>query len=164
MSLQELFAALTSKGLYLATAESLTGGLVGAAITDEPGASKVYLGGVTAYTSQIKSQFLGVSQALLENQGAVDAEVAAQMAEGVRQKFSTKAGISTEKVIGLATTGVAGPDVQDGKAVGTVFLAIAGIPGVGAVVYEHSFAGDRKSIRNQSVAALLQHLREQIMD
>lgn len=162
--MQELFAALVTKGLYLATAESVTGGLVGAAITDEPGASKVYLGGVTAYTSQIKSQFLGVSPTLIENQGAVDAEVAAQMAEGVRQKFSTKAGIPSDKVIGLATTGVAGPEMQDGKTVGTVYLAIAGIPGSGAVVYEHSFTGDRKSIRNQSAAALLQHLREQILD
>jgi nicotinamide-nucleotide amidase len=115
MSAERLIAALLRRDLKLAVAESLTGGLLAGAITEVSGASKVFLGSITAYQSVLKQQLLGVSGQLLENQGAVDPEVVAQMATGVRRKLSKCCGLDETKVIGIATTGVAGPDEQDGE-------------------------------------------------
>ena len=101
----------------MATAESLTGGLVCAALTDVPGASAVVRGAVVAYATELKAQVLGVDPDLLATGGAVQAEVARQMATGVCRVLGAD--------VGVATTGVAGPDPQDGHPVGTVFVAVA---------------------------------------
>ncbi len=114
----EVVRLLTVSGATLAVAESLTGGLVAAEITSVPGASKAFRGSVTAYATELKHQLLGVDATLLSERGAVDAQVAAQMAAGVRKALGADWGI--------ATTGVAGPEPQDGQPVGTVFVAVDG--------------------------------------
>ncbi|GAA3143879.1 CinA family protein [Streptomyces rectiviolaceus] len=114
----EVLRLLEARGETLAVAESLTGGLVAAEVTAVPGASRVFRGSVTAYATDLKHQVLGVDGTLLAERGAVDAEVALQMAAGVRKVMGADWGI--------ATTGVAGPDPQDGQAVGTVFVAVDG--------------------------------------
>ncbi|MEU4154750.1 CinA family protein [Streptomyces sp. NPDC026659] len=149
----ELVRLLTASGETLAVAESLTGGLVAAEITAVPGASRVFRGSVTAYATELKHRLLGVDAALLERRGAVDPQVAAQMAAGVRQALGADWGI--------ATTGVAGPDPQDGNPVGTVFVAIAGPagkrldPAPGGKVEALRLNGSRAEIRRESVRSVL---------
>jgi nicotinamide-nucleotide amidase len=109
---------LVRRGETLATAESLTGGLVGAVITAVPGASAAYRGGVISYATDLKHELLGVPAALLASRGAVDPDVATAMAVGVRVRLGA--------TWGLSLTGVAGPEPQDGKPVGTVYVAISG--------------------------------------
>jgi nicotinamide-nucleotide amidase len=144
---------LTVKGETLAVAESLTGGLVAAEITSVPGASKVFRGSVTAYATELKRELLGVDAALLAARGAVDPQVAGQMAAGVRKALGADWGI--------ATTGVAGPDPQDGQPVGTVFVAVDGPfapdPGSasGGKVEALRLNGDRAEIRRESVRSVL---------
>lgn len=106
---------LAMQGRSVATAESLTGGQLGSTITAIPGASKIYRGGVIAYASDLKTDLLGVSQSLLAEGGAVQAQVALEMATGAAQRLDAE--------FGLAVTGVAGPDSQDGHLPGTVFVA-----------------------------------------
>jgi nicotinamide-nucleotide amidase len=141
----EVVAALVRASGTIATAESLTGGLVCAALTDVPGASAVVRGSVVAYATELKAQVLGVDAELLATGGAVQTEVARQMAAGVCRVLGSD--------VGVATTGVAGPDPQDGRAVGTVFVAVAA--GGAVVVRELALAGDRASIRQQTVAQAL---------
>ncbi|MEU1179429.1 CinA family protein [Streptomyces sp. NPDC005820] len=144
---------LTVNGGTLAVAESLTGGLVAAEITSVPGASKVFRGSVTAYATELKQELLGVDAALLAARGAVDPQVAAQMAAGVRKALGADWGI--------ATTGVAGPDPQDGQPVGTVFVAVDGPSGPrtgsasGGKVEALRLNGDRAEIRRESVRSVL---------
>lgn len=114
----EALRLLQARGETLAVAESLTGGLVAAELTAVPGASRSFRGSVTAYATELKHDVLGVDGTLLAERGAVDAGVALQMAAGVRKVMGADWGI--------ATTGVAGPDPQDGQAVGTVFVAVDG--------------------------------------
>src|SRR5664280_1577701 len=114
----DLVARLTAAGETVAVAESLTGGLVAAALTDVPGASVVVRGGVLAYATDVKAGVLGVDKVLLARVGAVDGDVAEQMASGVRSLMGA--------TYGLATTGVAGADRVEGKPVGTVYVAIHG--------------------------------------
>ena len=106
---------LAMQGRSVATAESLTGDQLGSTITAIPGASKIYRGGVIAYASDLKTDLLGVSQSLLAEGGAVQAQVALEMATGAAQRLDAE--------FGLAVTGVAGPDSQDGHLPGTVFVA-----------------------------------------
>ena len=113
-------------GRTLATAESLTGGQLGATITSIPGASKVYRGGVVAYATDLKLSLLNVADALLESGGPVQADVALQMAIGVAENLNSD--------FGLAVTGVAGPDSQDGHLPGTVFVACIERDSAGSVV------------------------------
>ncbi|MGW2832152.1 CinA family protein [Streptomyces sp. NPDC001286] len=144
---------LTVRGQTLAVAESLTGGLVAAEVTGVPGASKVFRGSVTAYATELKHELLGVDAGLLAEHGAVDPQVAAQMAAGVRKALGADWGV--------ATTGVAGPDPQDGKPVGTVFVAVDGPfgPGSGSAsggkVEALRLNGDRAEIRRESVRSVL---------
>ncbi|MER5444887.1 CinA family protein [Streptomyces sp. NPDC002766] len=144
---------LTVKGQTLAVAESLTGGLVAAEVTDVPGASKVFRGSVTAYATELKHELLGVDAGLLAEHGAVDPQVAAQMAAGVRKALGADWGVST--------TGVAGPEPQDGRPVGTVFVAVDGPfgPGSGSAsggkVEALRLNGDRAEIRRESVRSVL---------
>lgn len=150
-------AALVRAGVTVATAESLTGGLLGAALTTISGSSATYRGGVVAYATDAKASLLGVSANLLAERGAVDAEVAVAMAAGCRDAFGA--------TYGVATTGVAGPTEQDGKPVGTVFVAIVGPDddarqgGGGRVVRELLLRGSRERIRQASVTAALDMLR-----
>lgn len=144
---------LTVKGWTLAVAESLTGGLVAAEITAAPGASQAFKGSVTAYATELKHELLGVDATLLDQRGAVDPQVAAQMAAGVRKALGADWGV--------ATTGVAGPEPQDGKPVGTVFVAVDG-PSAGASdaagggkVTALRLNGDRAEIRMESVRSVL---------
>lgn len=144
---------LTVRGETLAVAESLTGGLVAADITGVPGASKAFRGSVTAYATELKHELLGVDADLLVARGAVDPQVAAQMAAGVRKALGADWGI--------ATTGVAGPEPQDGRPVGTVFVAVDGPfgPGSGSAsggkVEALRLNGDRAEIRRESVRSVL---------
>jgi nicotinamide-nucleotide amidase len=115
---QRVVDALEAAGQSLAVAESLTGGLLTARVVDVPGASRVLRGAVVAYASDLKRELLGVDGALLERVGAVDAAVATQMAGGVRARLSADWGV--------ATTGVAGPQAQDGAPPGRVFVAVCG--------------------------------------
>ena len=160
MADQALTAQLQTAGYWLATAESLTGGLLGARLTESPGASESYLGGVVAYQNNAKQELLGVSGSPMAQQGAVDAEVAAQMANGVRARFAKINQLPAEKVIGVSTNGVAGPDQAEGKRPGPVFIGVSSA--AGDAVYAHEFSGDRDQIRDQCVAAAMNCVREQL--
>ncbi|NNM44423.1 CinA family protein [Knoellia koreensis] len=140
-----VIAALVERGLTVATAESLTGGLVCAALTDVPGASAVVRGSVVAYATELKASVLEVDRELLARGGAVQEDVARQMAVGVCRVLGS--------AVGVATTGVAGPDPQDGQPVGTVFVAAALEDDV--VVRRLALAGDREAIRLQTVTEAL---------
>ncbi|MFG2946162.1 CinA family protein [Streptomyces adustus] len=149
----DLVRLLTVKGETVAVAESLTGGLVAAEITAVSGASKVFRGSVTAYATDLKHGLLGVDATLLAERGAVDPQVAAQMAAGVRKALGAD--------WGLATTGVAGPEPQDGQPVGTVFVALDGPSAAhsgsagGGKVLALRLNGDRAEIRMESVRSVL---------
>ena len=140
-----LVAALRERGDTVAVAESLTGGLVTSALVDVPGASTVLRGAVVAYASDLKHRLLGVDAGLLAARGPVDAEVAVQMAGGVRARL--------EATWGVATTGAAGPDPQDGAPPGTVFVAVDG-PG-GPRVRRADLPGDRQAVRAAAVELAL---------
>ncbi|MFF6999615.1 CinA family protein [Streptomyces sp. NPDC008313] len=156
----DVLRLLTVRGETLAVAESLTGGLVAAELTAVPGASKALRGSVTAYATELKHRVLGVDATLLAEHGAVDPQVAAQMAAGVRKALGADWGI--------ATTGVAGPDPQDGQPVGTVFVAVAGPPGPadgavdGGKVASLRLNGVRAEIRMESVRSVLALLLEEL--
>jgi nicotinamide-nucleotide amidase len=152
-------AALTEAGETVAVAESLTGGLVVSTLVGVPGASAVVRGGVVAYATPVKASVLGVSADLLAVNGAVDPEVARQMAAGVRDALAVDGVPATW---GISTTGVAGPDPQDGKPVGTVFVGIAGPGGVDS--FELALSGDRAAIRAATVSELLTRFAEAIVD
>jgi len=127
---------LRERGETLAVAESLTGGLLAAAIVDVPGASAVFRGGIVAYATDLKARLVGVPEDALRN-GAVAPEVAAALARGARERCGAD--------WGLGTTGVAGPDPQDGQPVGTVFVAVDG-PGH-VEVRRLDLTGDRVAVR-----------------
>lgn len=138
-------ALLRDGGLTIATAESCTGGLIAAAITDVAGASRVFGTGVVSYSCDCKMKLLGVSAATLAAEGAVCAATAAQMAEGVRRV--------AESAIGVSVTGEAGPIAAENHPVGTVFIGYADAHDT--VVEEHRFAGDRAAIRRQAAEVVL---------
>lgn len=160
MSAEAILKLLEERGLKLAIAESLTGGLLSAEFVSVPGASKVFLGSIVAYQNSLKHELLGVARTLLENQGAVDPEVAVQMATGVRTKLASKTNTDESRVIGVSTTGVAGPDAQDGVSVGTVYVAISGPGTIGDAVYAYEFGGDREEIRLAAVQQAIEALGE----
>lgn len=139
---------LTASGLTVAVAESLTGGLVCAALTDVPGASRCLRGGVVAYATDLKAALLGVDPGLLAREGAVHPDVARAMARGVAMRLGAD--------LGVATTGVAGPDPQDGRPPGTVHVAVSGPAGVLVEsLSPGSWAGDRASVRAHARTAAL---------
>ncbi|WP_342000465.1 CinA family protein [Microbacterium sp. LWH7-1.2] len=141
--------ALHVRGWSIAVAESLTGGRVTAALVDIPGASVSVRGGVVAYATDLKATALGVEADLLAARGAVDPTVAEQMAHGVRRVLRAD--------VGLATTGVAGPDPQDGQPVGTVYIAVA-TPET-TVVSQLALTGSRDDIRSTTVQKVLELTR-----
>jgi nicotinamide-nucleotide amidase len=136
---------LIRRGETIATAESLTGGLVAAALTSVPGSSEAFRGGIVSYATDLKAELLDVPADLLERHGAVHPAVARSMAEGVRARLGTE--------VGIATTGVAGPDPAESKPVGMVFVAVSG-PG-GTVGRKLALTGDRQVIRAASVEGVL---------
>lgn len=146
----EAVAAAVGRGVTVATAESLTAGMVAAVLADTPGASAMLQGGVVSYNNTVKRDILGVPQELLDAVGSVDEAVAAAMAEGARRVCGADFAVST--------TGVAGPDVHDGKAVGTVFVGVASAKGVQAFPY--SFEGTRAEIRGLACGAALERLQQ----
>lgn len=146
-------ALAIERGVTVATAESLTAGLVAATLADTPGASGMLQGGVVAYQNSVKAGILGVSEELLSAVGSVDAGVAAAMADGARRACGAD--------IGVSTTGVAGPLPHDGKPVGTVFVGIA--TPAGAAAHAYLFQGDRPSIRAQATTAALECLLERLV-
>ncbi|MCB5281716.1 CinA family protein [Arthrobacter sp. AL08] len=147
---EEAVAGAIGRGLTVATAESLTAGMVAAMLADTPGASGMLQGGVVSYQNTVKADVLGVSRELLETVGAVDGRVAEAMAAGARRICGADVGIST--------TGVAGPEPHGGKDVGSVFIGVA--TAEGATSYAYSFEGNRPEIRGQACAAALERLLE----
>jgi PncC family amidohydrolase len=141
------------QGKTLCTAESCTGGMIGAALTAVPGASKVYKGGIISYWSEVKQELLGVDPEDLKNLGPVSAQVAGSMADGARKALHTDFGISV--------TGLAGPDGDEfGKPVGTVFVGLS--TRSKTVARQFRFYGDREDIRNQAARAALEFILEEV--
>jgi nicotinamide-nucleotide amidase len=163
----EVLGLLSRAGQTLAVAESLTGGLVAAALTDVPGSSAAFRGGIVAYATELKAELLGVDAAMLAAHGPVYPGVAAAMAKGVRDRLGA--------TVGAATTGVAGPGPQDGQPAGTVHIAVsmtgsasrhgAGRDGDETVVRSIALTGDRDEVRRLAVervlGLLLGRLREE---
>ena len=134
------------KGKTLVTAESLTGGGIGAALTGISGSSAVYKGGIISYTNQVKHKILGVPTEILDEQGAVSAPVAKAMAEGVRKLL--------EADVAVSVTGLAGPGGDEyGNPVGTVFIGYC--DAFRTEVRHCLFTGDRESIRKQTAEEAL---------
>jgi len=145
MIAQTLIDSLFERGETLAVAESLTGGLVAAALTDSPGASRVFRGGVVVYASESKVSLLGINQELIEEHGLVSREVAEAMALAIRERFTS--------TWGIATTGVAGPGPHQGVPAGEVWIAVSGPTNLS----EHLALGDlgRSEVRNGAVTGAL---------
>lgn len=145
---------LLDSGARVAAAESLTGGLVCAALTSVPGASAVVRGGVVVYATDLKTSLAAVPAGLLDRCGPVSPEVASAMADGVRLRLGAE--------LGVATTGVAGPDPQDGHPPGTVHVALAGAGGVALRSYvgDERLAGDRAAVRAHTVRIALELLAD----
>lgn len=140
-----LLDRLAELGWTIAVAESLTGGMIVSSLVDVPGASRVVRGGVVAYATDVKNSVLGVDPALLEAHGAVHPRVARQMARGVREVLGRD---GTPADVGIATTGVAGPDEQDEQPVGTVHIAVS--TPLGTRVDSLVISGDRDRIRREA--------------
>ena len=157
---ETLGGLLTERDETLATAESLTGGLVGSRVTDVPGASAYFDRGFVTYAYDAKRELLGVSREALDEYGAVSETVALEMARRVRDRSDTTWGVSV--------TGVAGPGGgSEAKPVGTVYLGVAyaGEWGSGesyAAVEHHVFEGDRRSVREQAAERTLEMLLERV--
>ncbi len=146
----EVIARLLEQGRTVATAESCTGGLLGKLLTDVPGSSGAYLGGVISYTCPVKERLLGVDRETLESLGAVSKPVARQMAEGARAVIRAD--------FGVGITGLAGPDSDgSGRPVGLVYVALAGDGWT--VCDELRLSGDRASIREAACAHALTMLK-----
>ncbi|GAA1945704.1 CinA family protein [Agromyces allii] len=154
----ELIALLAARGLGVAAAESLTGGLVVAELVRVPGASAVVHGGVVAYATPVKHSVLGVPADLLAREGAVHPDVAAAMAEGVRGVLAVDGAPAS---VGIATTGVAGPDPQDGHPPGVVFVAVS--VGERTEVRELALSGGRDEIRRATVDAAIAMALEAVL-
>ena len=152
---QEIGELLKPKGLWLATAESCTGGLLGHLITSAAGSSEYYLGGFITYSNVTKERWLGVSPATLKQYGAVSRETVLEMAHGIRKAFGKK--LQPDKIIGISISGIAGPGGGSlEKPLGTVWIGISCTTGDDAFSYH--FEGDRGEIKMQSAKKALQLL------
>jgi nicotinamide-nucleotide amidase len=152
-NLEEVVAErLATRGLRIAVAESCTGGLVGARLTDVPGSSTWFVGGIVAYANAVKTGQLGVASSIIDAHGAVSEPVAEAMAAGVRARLGSD--------LGVAVTGIAGPDGGTAaKPVGTVVIAMAG-PAPSVKTFR--FVGDREMIRQQATLAAIDMVRRAI--
>jgi PncC family amidohydrolase len=138
---------LTERGLRIAVAESCTGGLIGHLLTNVPGSSRVFIGGVAAYHASAKSALLGVPEATLRDHGSVSAETALAMAAGIRERLDAD--------LAVGVTGITGPGGgSEAKPVGLVYLALAGRGG-SVAAREYRWHGDRESNKRQSANAAL---------
>lgn len=144
----QLVAALHGRNESVTTAESLTGGLLAGFLTGVPGASAVFLGGVVSYATEVKQDLLRVPPDVVDQDGVVSAACAEAMAAGVRDLLGS--------TYGLSTTGVAGPESQEGKPVGTVFVGVAGPDGTRSE--QLSLDGDRAEIREATCVAAMSAL------
>jgi nicotinamide-nucleotide amidase len=150
-----VLALLRERDLTLATAESCTGGLVSVRLTDVPGSSDVFVGGIVAYSNDVKAAELGVPEDVLREHGAVSAETAAAMAQGSRERLGADVAVSV--------TGVAGPDGgTDEKPVGLVFLHASGPMGEEHLRFD--FPGDRATIRGRAAVAALHLVRRLVTE
>jgi nicotinamide-nucleotide amidase len=146
---------LAERQRTLAVAESVTGGLLGARLTNVPHSSDVFLGGLITYTNAAKRELLGIPSELLDRHGAVSDAVARQMAVGVRQRFGT--------ALGVGITGLAGPGGgTEEKPVGLVFVGIAAADRVEA--REYRFLGSRGDIRQRAATVALEEIRRTLLD
>jgi PncC family amidohydrolase len=141
---------IRAEGSTVATAESLTGGRLAVRFTDVPGVSETYLGGVVTYATQLKASMLDVDEQIIDEHGVVSAECAEAMASGVRA--------ITGAAYDVSTTGVAGPDTQEGKPAGTVYVGIAG-PGLLTSV-ELRLDGGREEIQAATCDRTLEELEK----
>lgn len=157
MTAEQIIEQLRSSGRKLIFAESLTGGLLADAFISVAGASDVVLGSEVTYASELKVALLGVDEEILEAKGAVSAEVAAQMAQGVYAVGLGAADLEPGQLVALSTTGNAGPD---GNPVGLVFISI--YDGTRKKTREFNFEGNRSEIRAQAVNAAISLLREHL--
>ncbi len=146
---KRLIRTLKERGLTIATAESLTGGLLGSSLVDVPGASAAYLGGICTYTDRIKHKLLGVSKESLRRHGAVSETVAIEMANGIRQK--------TDADLAVSATGFAGPDSDGGIPVGRVYIGVSTRAGTCYAV-QFDFSGTRNLIRKEAARAAIDEI------
>ena len=144
----QVLDALVAAGATVAVAESLTGGLLTAALTEPAGASNAVRGGIVVYATDLKATLAGVPVPLLDAEGPVSPDVAGALAAGARDRLGA--------TYGLGVTGVAGPDSQGGRPVGTVYVGLAG-PG-GGTVRSLTLSGDRDAVRAAAVDAALAEL------
>ncbi len=158
VSAEQVHDLLRRGGHTLATAESLTGGRLAALLTAVPGASQTYLGGVVAYATDLKLDLLGVPVSVVETHGVVSPECASAMASGVRH--------ATGATYAVSTTGVAGPETQEGKRAGTVFVGVCGPQGGDVMALE--LVGARQAVQDSAcghalsaLAAMLRSAPEQ---
>ena len=154
---ERVIAELIARSLTVVAAESLTGGELVAELTRVPGASATVLGGAVVYATALKHTLLGVDQGLLDAHGPVHPEVAVQLARGVRERLAVD-GKSAD--VGLATTGVAGPDGQGGRAPGTVFVGVSF--GERTRVVELALSGGRSEIRRATVVRVIEELAAEL--
>ena len=149
----QVFERLDASGMTIAVAESCTGGLIAHRLTNVPGVSACFLGGIVAYSNEAKVGLLGVTRADLDAHGAVSELVARQMAEGVRERFGAD--------IGVGVTGIAGPGgATPGKPVGLVYVAVSS--GAETTVRRHEFPGPREAVKAQSADEALSMVLERI--
>ena len=152
MNANALIQALTERHLTVATCESLTGGMICAALVDVPGASKVVRGGLITYQTDVKTLLADVAEGLIAQHGVVSAEVAKAMAQGTREKLHAD--------IAISATGMASPGGEEDPPAGTVFVGLASEKGVRAIPLQ--LTGDRMSIRRATVNQAIQAIAEEI--
>ena len=152
MNANALIRALTERHLTVATCESLTGGMICAALVDVPGASKVVRGGLITYQTDVKTLLADVAEGLIAQHGVVSAEVAKAMAKGTREKLHAD--------IAVSATGMASPGGEEDPPAGTVFVGLASERGVRAIPLH--LTGDRMSIRRETVNQAIQAIAEEI--
>jgi nicotinamide-nucleotide amidase len=151
----QVVALLVEQGLSVAVAESCTGGLVAARLTERPGSSAYVLGGIVAYSNEVKEALVGVPQATLVEYGAVSSETALALADGARSRLGAD--------LGIGVTGIAGPDGgSEEKPVGTVWVAVSARDG-GRIVRQTRLPGNRAEIRDRSTTLALHLLRRLLL-
>ena len=150
MTASDALTRLGDRGLTLAVAESVTGGRLAATFTSVPGASRVFVGGVVSYATAVKVSVLGVAESLVSSEGVISVACAEAMATGVRRVLDAD--------VALATTGVAGPDEQEGHPAGTAFVALAWSDGSHS--RRLSLTGDRSTIQDAVCGAAVELLEE----
>jgi PncC family amidohydrolase len=144
-ALRSLHEVLRRRGLTIAVAESCTGGLLAAALTELPGSSRSFLGGLVTYADRAKIDLLDIDKTVIDAHGAVSAEVAQLMAQGASRVFGAE--------VGIGVTGIAGPDSEGEKPVGLTFIGAT--QGDQALVRQYNWTGDRALNREASVGAAI---------